>query len=87
MVGCALGVLQNDYIGIFDVIVHPDCRGQGYGERLVRALLGWGKQNLAQAAYLQVMANNAPALRLYNRLGFREKYQYWYRVKQVFSQK
>ena len=30
---------------------------------------------------LQVMLNNAAALRLYERVGFREIYPYWYRVK------
>jgi len=28
-----------------------------------------------------VMLNNAPALHLYSKIGFVEKYQYWYRTK------
>jgi ribosomal protein S18 acetylase RimI-like enzyme len=44
-------------------------------------LLSWAKQQGAQKTYLQVMLNNAPALRLYEKLGFKEAYQYWYRLK------
>ena len=75
------GVLQNKYIGLYDVVVDPSFRNQGYGRRLIFSLLAWGKQNTARKAYLQVMLNNAPALHLYSRLGFQEAYQYWYRVK------
>ncbi|MEP7291165.1 MAG: GNAT family N-acetyltransferase, partial [Chloroflexota bacterium] len=32
----------------------------------------------AHSAYLQVMTSNAPALRLYQNLGFTEQYRYWY---------
>lgn len=84
--GCAMCVLQDKFIGIYDVIVAPAFRRQGYGERLLRSLLAWGKQQNAQSAYLQVMLNNPAALRLYERLGFREQYQYWYCVKKFHAE-
>jgi ribosomal protein S18 acetylase RimI-like enzyme len=82
IIGCGLGVLQSGYLGIFDIVIAPDHRGQGHGTHLMDAILAWGKQGGANAAYLQVMCDNEPALRLYEKLGFQEKYQYWYRIKQ-----
>jgi ribosomal protein S18 acetylase RimI-like enzyme len=81
IIGCGLGVTQAGYLGIFDIVVDPEHRGQGHGSRLMEALLGWGAQQGAHTAYLQVMCNNGPALWMYEKLGFREKYQYWYRIK------
>jgi N-acetylglutamate synthase len=81
VVGCGLGVVQEGFLGLFDIVIDAGWRRQGYGERLVRSLLAWGEKQQAHTAYLQVMLNNEPALRLYAKLGFREWYQYWYRVK------
>ena len=78
---CGLGVLQAGYIGLYDIAVAPELRRRGYGQRLVDGLLAWGKEAGARTADLQVMLNNAPALRLYEKVGFQEIYQYWYRVK------
>jgi len=81
VIACGLGVLQSGYIGLFDIVSDGGFRNRGYGRQLVKNILMWGKQNGAQKAYLQVMLNNAPALHLYSKIGFVEKYQYWYRVK------
>jgi len=81
VVGCGLGVLQDGFLGVYDVVVDRDHRRRGLGAVLVRALLGWGQAEGAHTAYLQVMLDNEPALRLYGGLGFREVYRYRYRVK------
>ena len=81
ILGCGLGVLQAGYLGIFDIVIDSDHRGQGHGTLLMNALLAWGQAQGAQTAYLQVLRDNEPALRLYKKLGFKEKYQYWYRIK------
>jgi len=80
-VACALGVLENEVCGLFDIVTAPEQRKQGYGTRLIAGLLGWAWQNNATCAYLQVTDSNQVALRLYERLGFRELYRYWYRVR------
>ena len=81
IIGCGLGVLQAGYLGIFDIVIDSEHHRQGNGTGLMQSLLAWGAQQGAHTAYLQVMCNNQPALRLYEKLGFEEKYQYWYRIK------
>jgi len=78
-VACALGVLEHDLIGLFDVITDREHRGKGYAGVLLEKLLAWSAEQGAQHAYLQVVANNDPALALYERLGFEHLYSYWYR--------
>jgi len=80
---CGLAVLETGLAGLFDIVTAAEFRGQGLGRQLVMSLLHWAKGQGAGLAYLQVMLDNAPALRLYGRLGFEEVYRYWYRVKEV----
>jgi ribosomal protein S18 acetylase RimI-like enzyme len=80
-VACGLGVLEHEAFGIFDIVTDPEQRRKGYGNQLVAGMLAWGKQHGAQYAYLQVMDNNEPALRMYAKLGFQECYHYWYRQR------
>jgi ribosomal protein S18 acetylase RimI-like enzyme len=81
IIACGLGVCQQQFVGLYDIVTHPNFRGQGYGTQIVQSILAWGQAQGAPTAYLQVMLNNPPALRLYARLGFNELYQYWYRSK------
>ncbi len=81
IVACGLAVAQSGFVGFYEIVTDPRFRRQGLGESIMRALMQWGQQAGAQTAYLQVMKNNPPALRLYAKLGFRELYPYWYRVK------
>lgn len=81
-VACGLGVYERGYVGLFDLVTDPAHRQQGYGTDVVNSLLAWGQEvHDADYAYLQVMADNAPALSLYRRFGFEECYRYWYRIK------
>ena len=59
----------------------PPAENQGIASKLIAHLLGWGRDRGAQQAYLQVSIHNLPAIGLYKKLGFEEKYLYWYRVK------
>ena len=76
-----LGVCENDHLGFFDIVTHPDFRGQGWGTALMNSLFAWGKRQGATRGYLQVVAENDLAQKLYRKLGFRKAYEYWYREK------
>lgn len=77
--GCGYGAIERGYIGIFDIVVHKDYRGNGYGKDILNGILGAALQLNIKKAYLQVTAGNTPAERLYDKLGFTELYKYWYR--------
>jgi N-acetylglutamate synthase len=81
VVSCGLCVVERSYVGIFDVITHPDHRNMGYGTALICGMLEWAQGQGARHAYLQVMMDNAPAQHVYHRIGFQDLYPYWYRVR------
>ncbi len=83
VVGVGLGVLERDFLGIFDIVVDPGHRRQGLGFRIVDSILCWGKEQGATTAYLQVLADNHTAISLYRKMGFTERYKYWYRMKKA----
>lgn len=78
---CGLCVIEGNYAGLFDIIVDSTHRGEGFGYNICTSLLNNALMAGAKTAYLQVVAENKPALALYHKLGFECCYQYWYRVK------
>jgi ribosomal protein S18 acetylase RimI-like enzyme len=81
IVGCGYGAVDRGWVGVFDIVVDSAFRRRGFGEELVRSILGRAKELGAERSYLQVVSGNVPAENLYSKLGYRELYRYWYRMK------
>ena len=69
---------SRDWVGITDVWVHPDHRRRGLASVVLDELLGWAAERGASTVYLQVRAENAPALGLYAAVGLRVHHAYRY---------
>ena len=76
-------VLDNDLAGIFDLVTGAEFMRQGYAKAIVGSALKWAKNSGARFAWLQVVAENKPALDLYKGFGFEELYRYTYRKAPV----
>ena len=55
---------------MMNIAVHPDCRKQGIATGLIVGLVGALKQQGSHSLTLEVRASNAPAIALYEKLGF-----------------
>ena len=83
VIGCGFGVVERDYIGIFDIVVDKSFRGNGYGKNIMHSILNTAAKKGVKTAYLQVAVGNIVAENLYKKLGFYEEYKYWYRVRNL----
>jgi ribosomal protein S18 acetylase RimI-like enzyme len=72
-------VVEGDLAGLYDIVTDPAERGRGHAGAVSRRLLGAAVAIGAGTAYLQVGTGNAPARRVYSKLGFVDRYAYWYR--------
>ena len=61
-----------DETDMMNVAVHPDFRRQGIAEALVNGLVEQLKDMGSHCLTLEVRASNAPAISLYEKLGFSE---------------
>jgi ribosomal-protein-alanine N-acetyltransferase len=57
------------------IVVSPGIRNRGYGAGLIDAVLEWAQASGAQTIRLEVRESNTPAIRLYQRHGFRRNGQ------------
>lgn len=77
---CAAMIVRfGELAGLFEVVTHPRHRRKGLGKRLVLNALAWAKAKGSKRAWLQVVADNAGAVKLYEETGFQEAYRYAYR--------
>lgn len=74
----ALCVQDNDLAGVLSFAVTEKRRRQGIGTEMLSAALRWARISGARSSWLQVHADNAPAIALYQKFGFRKVYQYRY---------
>lgn len=75
----AMGSIEKNSMGIFNVYVKDTCRKKGYATEILEGLLVEARKINVEKAYLQVMETNEKALNLYRKMGFVPKYRTWYR--------
>jgi len=74
IVGYVIGLCKKWGEGhIISLAVRPEYRRRGIGRALMEALLARFKERGMRAARLEVRVSNTPAIKLYERLGFRIK--------------
>jgi GNAT superfamily N-acetyltransferase len=80
VVAVGRAVADTGWAGVFSMATLPRARGKGVARTVLGALAGWAGAHQAGHMYLQVERGNIPALRLYERTGFREISGYHYRT-------
>jgi ribosomal protein S18 acetylase RimI-like enzyme len=76
----ARGVVVGGWLVVTAVTVDERYRRRGLATAVMAALGAWAAERGGHSCTLQVVATNAPALGLYDRLGFTEHHRYHYRL-------
>ena len=76
----ARGVVVEDWVVVTAVTVDERHRRRGLATAVMAGLGTWARDRGASSCVLQVAGGNAPALSLYDRLGFTEHHRYHYRL-------
>lgn len=74
------GALVDGWLGLFELATHENARRRGLASDVIGELVRRGRSGGADGVVLQVLADNAPAITLYERLGFVIHSRYHYRV-------
>lgn len=81
-VAVARGAVDDGWLGVMAVEVAPDYRRQGLAHAVMAALWDWAATaHNATRSYLSVLADNIPAVALYEGLGYWVHHEYHYRVE------
>lgn len=80
VLACGQFAREGELMGLYDITTATEARNQGLATLLCKRLLSISFNRGARISYLQVEADNAPARRIYARMGFRDGYAYHYRV-------
>jgi N-acetylglutamate synthase len=75
------GAVDGEWLGVMAVEVDPAYRRQGLAGAVMSALWRWGAAHGAVRSYLQVSADNGPAVALYEKLGYWVHHDYHYRTE------
>ncbi|MBL4581840.1 MAG: GNAT family N-acetyltransferase [Gammaproteobacteria bacterium] len=80
LLSSGMAVFANQSMGLFGISTACEHRKRGHALETINSLLSWGVAKGARFAYLQVEESNQAAINLYQKLGFKKSYSYWYRV-------
>jgi ribosomal protein S18 acetylase RimI-like enzyme len=81
-VAVARGAVDDGWLGVMAVEVAPDHRRRGLAQAVMAGLWEWAATaHEATRSYLSVLADNVPAVALYERLGYWVHHEYHYRVE------
>lgn len=83
VVAVGQSVRQFELVGLYDIVTAESARNRGLATALTTELLRLAVDDGACVAYLQVAADNIAARSVYRRLGFADRYAYWYRAEPV----
>jgi ribosomal protein S18 acetylase RimI-like enzyme len=75
----AVMMVANGILYTGNVVTSPDYRRQGMAQRMLETGMGWARQSGARRAAINVAAENAHAIALYEKLGYVPHYEYHYR--------
>jgi GNAT superfamily N-acetyltransferase len=81
IVAIGTAIAEQGWAGFVNVAVSEDHRGKGLSYKLMQSLAEWSKAHDAEQLYLQVIAENKPAVRLYRNIGYKPFYTFHYRSK------
>ncbi|MEM7463057.1 MAG: GNAT family N-acetyltransferase [Pseudomonadota bacterium] len=79
VLGSVRCVVDGDLAGLFEIETNPKFRRKGHASKLMKSALKWAVSQGARISWLQVVANNEPAISLYEKFGFQQIYTYSYR--------